>query len=336
MKRPRIPAGPTNKFWFRIKRVAGSCEGSLLLEAALVMPVFLLFLVFLVAFVQFSAAETALQTAADGTVRQAATHIRPALLLQQEAASQGDSSEPAEPSKPVSTPLPAWRETAAEVTGLLPEPAGPLAEAVLKGDWEALRDMALEPIGRAVFEPLLRQAAQETPLKPERVRLAGLTLPDLSGGKEAFLVLEAEYEFPIRVPFSGKPIILHRTAAERVWIPDPLPAAGSDGEQEELGTVRITGLSPVPARPGRRATLTAQASPGVEVTLEVRYKSGSSVSRNVGKKKADASGAVEWTWLISGNTTPGVWEVIVTSSDGGKDSMPFTVQKSTGQATPAP
>ena len=42
MKRPRIPAGPTDgKLWSRIKRGAVSREGSLLLEAALVMPVFL-------------------------------------------------------------------------------------------------------------------------------------------------------------------------------------------------------------------------------------------------------------------------------------------------------
>ncbi|CDN44044.1 Putative uncharacterized protein [Paenibacillus sp. P22] len=338
---PRIPLERGSKSP-RMNGAARAEEGSILLEAALVMPVLLLFLVLLAAFVQFSAAETALQAAADRAARQTAAHIRPAMLLLQQEGSKLPESAPkdsidagyestSESVRKVDSPsrpqLPDWRQAAAEAAAYLPDPAGELASAVLQGDWKALADMAAEPVGLAVFEPFLRKAAEDTPLEPSRISLASLSLPDLEGGESGFLKLEAEYEFPIRVPFLGKKIILHRTAAERVWIPDPLPSQGGAGVPDSSSTVQITELYPIPARPGRKATLEAVASPGAQVTLEVRYKSGNSVSKHVGTQMADASGHVEWTWLVSGNTTPGQWEVVVTTSDGASASMPFIVQK---------
>ncbi len=341
---PRFSLGRVSKSP-RPDGVARAEEGSILLEAALVMPVLLLFLVLLAAFVQFSAAETALQAAADRAARQTAAHIRPAMLLLQQDGSKLPESAPIDSkdpghespfetvqkvdSSPSRPQLPDWRQAAAEAAAYLPDPAGQIAAAVLQGDWKALADMAAEPVGIAVFEPFLRKAAEDTPLEPSRITLASLSLPDLEGGESGFLKLEAEYEFPLRVPFLGKKIILHRTAAERVWIPDPLPSQGRADAPDSSSTVKITQLYPIPARPGRKATLEAVASPGIQVTLEVRYKSGNSVSKHVGTQTADASGHVEWTWLVSGNTTPGQWEVVVTTSDGASASMPFIVQKKT-------
>ncbi|SDS19793.1 hypothetical protein SAMN05444162_0942 [Paenibacillaceae bacterium GAS479] len=319
MKRLRLPDGLTK---IKQSRLLRGQKGSMLLEAALVLPVFLLLLVLLTVFIQLSAAETALQRTADGTAKQIAAHIRPAMLLQKEVAARVGAVQPVS-----QLPLPGWTEIAAQVAGQLPEPAGPLTEAVLKGDWKPAADWATGVAARPVLEPLLLKMAEDTSLQSSRLRLSRVQLPDLESGENNFILLEAEYEFPIRVPFTGERIVLRRTASERVWIPDTMPASSSKPAEAGVGSVRITGLTPVPARPGRKATLTAQASPGVQVTLEVRYKSGNSVSRQVGTKTADSTGRVEWTWLVSGNTTTGIWEVVVTSSDGGSATMPFHVDK---------
>ncbi|MGN7456489.1 hypothetical protein ACTHPH_16890 [Paenibacillus pasadenensis] len=320
MKRHRLPAGLIDG---SAKRLLRGREGSIVLEAALVVPAFLLLLVFLSVFLQLSAAETALQRAADSSARLIASHIRPALLLQQEASAALSAASPSG----VDAALPGWREAAASVAGRLPEPAGPLAESVLRGEWKPVMQQAADAAARTALEPLLLREAEKAGLDAGHVRLAAVRLPDLDTREQGFLLLEAEYEFPIRVPFTNERLVLRRWAKERAWIPDAVAAMGGGDVESGEGTVRITGLTPVPARPGRKATLTAVASPGAQVTLEVRYKSGSSVSRHVGTKTADSLGRVDWTWLVSGNTTPGIWEVIVTSSDGGSATMPFHVEK---------
>ncbi|QJC51264.1 hydroxyisourate hydrolase [Paenibacillus albicereus] len=298
-------------------------EGSIVLEAALVVPVFLLLLVLLSVFLQLSAAETALQRAADASARQIAAHMRPALLLQQEAAAAIGAANPSG----LDAALPGWREAAAAAAGRLPEPAGPLAESVLRGEWKPALQAAADTAAKKALEPLLLREAEAAGLEKEHVRLTAVRLPDLDTREQGFLLLEAEYSFPIRVPFTNERIVLRRWAKERAWIPDAAAATGREQAEPGEGSVRIASLTPVPARPGKKATLTAVAAPGVQVTLEVRYKSGSSVSRHVGTKTADSLGRVDWTWLVSGNTTPGVWEVIVTSSDGGSATMPFHVKK---------
>ncbi|MCM3749683.1 hypothetical protein M3223_20225 [Paenibacillus pasadenensis] len=319
MKRLRLRDGRTKAAIMR------SEQGSILLEAALVLPIFLLLLVFLSAFIQLATTETALQRTVDNTAKQIAAHIRPAQLLRQELDARLNAAQAAS-----QLPLPAWSEAAAQAAGHLPMPAGQLTEAVLNGNWQPAVDWAASEAARPALEPLLRESAENTLLNKERLSLSRVQLPDLTTGENAFLLLEAEYEFPIRVPFTGEKIILRRTAMERVWMADSIPAAAGKVLGPEQGTVRITGLTPVPAKPGRKATLTAVAAPGAQVTLEVRYKSGNSVSRHVGTKTADSTGRVEWTWLVSGNTTAGIWEVIVTSSDGGTATMPFHVQKKAG------
>lgn len=350
MKRRRRPAGLTD----RIERFYGD-EGSMLVEASLVLPIFLMLVVLLVCLIKLSAVEMALQSAASQTVRQTATHIRPVYLALQKSEAAGNAeagsgvaegtaggrNEPDRTSArsamsildgsgaaaPYYT-LPGWTDAAAALAGKLPEPAGTLAQAAVTGDWRPVQDMAAAEIGRTVAEPLLRQLADESVLEKDRIRLRRLSLPDLKTRENPFLVMEVEYAFPIKVPFSNRPIKLRQTVMERVWISDSDPAADSGGGQAGSGTyVQVVSVQPSPVKRGRRTTAVAKTEPGAEVTLEVLYKSGKSVSKTIGKAVAGADGYAQWTWLVSGNTTPGTWEVTVTAMDGTKSSMHFVVSK---------
>lgn len=296
-------------------------DGSIVLEAALVMPLLLIILCLFIVLIRLCAVQMALQSTASQTVRQIATHIRPADLAFQKAS----SSIPNLGS--ISLPLPDWGgKIAAEAAEWLPAPAGALASAVLEGNWQPVKDAAATEIGRMAVEPLLLQFADEAVLEKDRLKLSRLSLPDLKEKEKPYLTIEAEYTFPLSMPFLNKKIVLREQASERVWVNDSLPAKDQTASAEMI-PIQIVSIQPVPLRPGNRATVVALTSPGASASLEVKYKSGTSEAKHLGSATADANGYVQWTWLVSGNTTPGTWGLTATSASGEVVSMHFNVVK---------
>ncbi|NIK66677.1 TadE/TadG family type IV pilus assembly protein [Paenibacillus sp. BK720] len=296
-------------------------DGSMVLEAALVMPLFLMILMLFIVMIRLCAVQMALQSAASQTVRQMATHIRPADLTFQKAS----SSIPDLGS--IGLPLPDWGGAIAkEAAGWLPAPADALASAVLEGNWQPAADAAATELGRSAVEPLLRQFADEAVLEKERLRLSRLSLPDLKEKQKPYLTIEAQYEFPLSLPFLDRKIVLREQASERVWVSDAAPAK-EDAPSADITPIQIVSIQPVPLRPGNKATVIALTSPGASASLTVNYKSGTSTAKHLGSATADANGYVQWTWLVSGNTTPGTWELTATSASGETVSMHFNVTK---------
>lgn len=294
------------------------------MEAALVMPLLLMVLVVFIVLIRLCAAQMALQSAASQTARQAAAHIYPVDLALRQASSQISAFQP------MNVPMSEWSDAAATAADWLPDPAGAAVSAALRGDWEPFADAAATELGRAVVEPLLQQYADEAVIEKERISLSRLTLPDLNNKENPYLTIEAQYEFPLSIPFTDKKILLRERASERVWVSDASPATDEAAAADSaVVPVQIVSIEPVPLRPGRKATVVALTNPGAGVSLEVMYKSGKSVAKHLGETTADKNGYVQWTWLVSGNTTPGVWELTATSASGEKVSMHFTVEKKT-------
>lgn len=300
-------------------------QGSIVLEAAIVMPMVMMTLLVFIIFLRLCIVQMALNSAVSQAVREVAAHIHPVYLAWQEArkdqAESSDSTLPAEQSE--------WRDIAAEAAGWLPEPAGALVSSALKGDWQPLQNMAAAEIGRGVIEPFIRQFANEAVLDPQRMRLQRLELPDMKEKKKAHIAIEAEYEFSLRWPFGGRPIMLRAQALERVWVSDPLAADYGAQRGGSNMPLQIVAIEPTPLRPGRKATVIVKAAPEATVSLEVMYKSGKSKAKHLGDATADASGYVKWTWHVSGNTTPGMWQLTVSalSAASGSVSKHFAVEK---------
>jgi len=299
-------------------------RGGITLEASIVLPAFLFVVLFLIFMIRMAAVQMALQDVAGQTVRLAAAHIRPAAL----AAEAAEGVIPALPSLP-QLPMAEIGPLAAELAGSLPEPAGSLLEAIVKGDWQPVVDMTATSVGQQTITPLLRSMASDSVLVKERLRLERLALPNLQGGEDSYLSMEVAYDFPLGLPFTARSITLSATAAERVWISDAEPAAMDDTGQDETAQVDITilAIEPTPLRPGMRARVVASSEPNMSLTLEVRYKSGTSKAKHLGEAVTDENGVVEWEWHVSGNTTPGLWEFVVTGPDGSTVTHAFEVRK---------
>src|SRR4029453_9202479 len=162
--------------------------------------------------------------------------------------------------------------------------------------------MAATEIGRTVIEPVIRKFADAAIIDPKRIRLAWLTLPDLGKADEPYLAISVEYDFPLKLPFYARPIVLKEQASERVWISDAAPARyGAESSDSENIPIQIVAIEPTPLRPGRKATVMVKTVPRAAISLDVTYKSGSSKAKHLGAATADANGYVKWTWHVSGN-----------------------------------
>lgn len=85
-----------------------------------------------------------------------------------------------------------------------------------------------------------------------------------------------------------------------------------DGEEPTAAAVdlKITAEPGSVAR-GDRATLAAATAPGASCTITVEYKSGASSADGLEPHKADAKGAVRWSWAVGAKTATGTWPIKV-------------------------
>ncbi|XID93070.1 TadE/TadG family type IV pilus assembly protein [Paenibacillaceae bacterium WGS1546] len=307
----------------RIPRIAPICrrerrdEGSVTLEAAMMMPIFMLFAMFLAFMVQTAVMTMALHGALSQTARQAAAAWYPIALA-------ADKARDTELNRQIEQWNDRWQsvgETLREYGRWLPAPMNEWAEQAADVTFSVEEQAAILAFGR-----MMESFVDERVLDVSRIRLTSVGLPDVDDRSRAFLTLQAEYALPMEVPLLGRKLVIKQAARERAWIggsPSSSRQAKEDGEQPF--NVAFVSLEPNPVRPGRKATLVLRTDPGATVDLSILYKSGPSQAKHLGSATADESGLVSWTWHVSGRTTPGIWSWKVANEEGAAWQQTFEV-----------
>ncbi len=296
----------------------GSASGSVTLESALVMPIFLLFILFLIFLVQTAVISMALHGALSQTARQAASAWYPIALAT-------DKARGSELNRQIEQWNDKWlsvADTLGEYGRWLPAPMNEWAEKA-----SAVSFSVEEHAAKLAFGELLKQFSDRRVLDSANIRLTSVGLPEVEDRANAYLTLEGEYTLPMRVPFLGRRLVLRESARERVWIGGS-PSSSRQAGDERTGKpfeASFVSLEPNPVKPGRKATLVIRTEPGTFVDLSILYKSGPSQAKNLGSALADESGLVSWTWHVSGRTTPGQWSLQVTNGNGGEWQHLFDV-----------
>lgn len=314
-------------------------KGSIVLEASLVMPLFVMVIFLFIYMVQMTLISTQMQAVAANAVRQVSAHIYPvALAFSESKVGEGaDSHEvealPGKRSDGWRMPELSLSGWASEYASKLPPPfSGWVQSAANRGD-EPLQDVRgslSEQVLDPALKPMLRPFLRGTWLKEERLHVHQVTVPDLKKGRNPYFGLEISYELPLKVPLTGRRILLRTRAEERLWIGDTGEQNGQGKEDGEGGSGQGKPASilskPEPAYAGHRASVKALIEPGTEAKLTVYYKSGVSKAKYLGTATAGNDGIVEWEWLVGGNTTPGTWTLEIETEGGLKTTVQFNVE----------
>jgi hypothetical protein len=108
-----------------------------------------------------------------------------------------------------------------------------------------------------------------------------------------------------------------RASATAVSTAAPAPQPGP------AGGVEITSVSG--GRPGGRASVSVQTTPGASCSISYRTPAGTpSTAQGLTPRVADSSGVVTWTWDIGISTRPGTGTVTVTCN-GASTSSPIQI-----------
>lgn len=305
-------------------------KGSIVLEASLVMPVFVMFVFFLIYIVQMTITLGQMHTLSSNAVKLVSAHMYPISLA---VDSHGKSSE----SKSTSWTMPklSLEEWGNEYASKFPEPlAGWMKDAINKGitPLQEMKTSVAEAVLDPVVKPLLKPLISGTGLKEERLHVSSLVIPSFSKGKQPYVGIELSYELPIKIPFTSEKIVLQTKSVERAWIGDRGQGegehSGASGE-EEKGKAATVLAKPEPAYTGRKTKVRVKVEPGTKATLTIYYKSGASTAKYLGEATADANGQIEWEWLVGGNTTPNsAASLVVETEDGARTVDTFRVASS--------
>lgn len=313
----------------------------MVVEAAMVLPIFLLFVLFLISIVQMTLYSTALQSTASDTVKVISTHMYPAALAAQKwGAESGEGNNPegteingtaddSDSSATWSIPRLSLTDWGGEYAAALPKPMDEWVMAALQkgeGPLQELQAEASQSVLDVAVKPLMKPYLSSDLLDYDRIHVSNIIVPDLKAGTNPYFGLEVSYELPMKVPFLNQRIVLEASAVERLWIGDTGETAKDTDEEPEKAENGIVVLEqPNPGVAGQKGKIRAKIPAGASANLSVFYKTGLSTAKYLGWNQADKDGYIEWEWTIGSNTTPGVWKFVIQLEDGRSIEMKFTV-----------
>lgn len=184
-------------------RLVKNEDASLTLEAAMVMPFFLLFIVFLATMIRIGIAQIALDQAASQTTELVATHVYPVALLDHK----------------VKTTIDDYIQGKTDGTLDLKQ-----AETLVKDGFKAFGvhispKNLINQLSAKILTPLVRKkfarSAGNSFFNPNHLKIVKVRFPGgLNGGAMDLVV---EYKMDLLVPFVHKSIILKSQSYEKLW-----------------------------------------------------------------------------------------------------------------------
>lgn len=302
-------------------------QGSMVVEAALVLPMFMFFVIFLIYIVQMTLISTALQSTVSDTVKTVAAHMYPISLAVQANSDNSGTGEPSTSHWEI--PQLSLADWVSKYSDSLPAPVNEwVRDAVASGEepLQELKNQTIEAVLDPVLKPVLKPFMPDDLLDYDRIHVSNVRIPNLKSGASPYFGIEVNYELPIRVPFLNKLIVLQAKAQERLWIGDTGEggAGSGTGDDQAKGSIELL-EKPNPAVASKQAKVKVKVEPGSSAQLSVYYKSGQSTAKYLGWKTADENGYIDWEWNVGFNTTPGTWLFVVETTDGERIEVPFTV-----------
>jgi hypothetical protein len=209
-------------------------QGGIVLEAALLLPLFLVFVLGLIMFIQIALMEFALQAAVTETTKTIATQLYPARLLIQEAKARVEQTQAAsvvasavDRVKNARATVIGAEEWVDEYAAFIPDPILTLlswekdrreqGEGIVGEEYNRLIKDVIQPQIHAAFTPIVLAFGDRSELKKAQLKVISVTFPGLESGGAAVFGIEAQLEFQLALPFIRRTLVLKKRAYERAW-----------------------------------------------------------------------------------------------------------------------
>jgi hypothetical protein len=207
----------------------------MVLEAALILPFFLAFLLLLNCLIRIAVVESKLQKAVGETAKVLAVHMEPVELLYAEAKGKWNETRPAQLLERTAEQIKDARSKVTDAEAMAERMESLLPDSILQWvEWEKERREQLEakgqeaadglvhrsvdPVVNRAFVPIVLHYADPGYLRSEQLTVTEVTFPDFEDHGQAFVGIEAQYDYKLPVPFMNKTLHLRKKAWERAWV----------------------------------------------------------------------------------------------------------------------
>lgn len=199
-------------------------NGSIVVEATLVLPFFLLFVIFLTSMIKLAIYDVAVEHAVSEATKQIATHAYPVLYAKDAAKSGFDKTPVGQNFNTYMTEASAMKDqidaNIGLISGIFDSSIGSSYNLTL----DKLKGMLTGGIGvggeaASLLSPVVRHYSDVKLANKEDLIVTKVTLPNiLVNGGSPYLGIEVSYKVDLPLPFVKKQLEIKKQAYERVWI----------------------------------------------------------------------------------------------------------------------
>lgn len=192
-----------------MKRLIRKSDGSITLEAAMVVPFFMFFILFLTILIRLAVADMALYKAAAETSEIVVAYAYPAETVKEGISGyMNNKIKNIEKEKDIDIEgATKWAKESLDFFGVD-------VKGAIENFIESLTADVLTPVVRGKFE---QATGNWNFFNPDKLKVNNVEIPSLAGGKGEFLEINVQYEFDLKIPFVDKTLILEKTSYERIW-----------------------------------------------------------------------------------------------------------------------
>lgn len=306
-------------------------NGSMTLEASLIMPIFFSFILLMVTFIRIAMVEIALNHAVFEAVKQISTHMYPVDLLYQQFSETeagkivDDSIEKVEETR---NKVMEVEEVIKRFHALFPREAEKLLS--MRETFEQELEGVYQEGLSVLFQPIVDHYVNRKLIKLERFQVTKVVLPDLRDHDPAYFGIEARYDMPLYIPFFHKTLSFKKQAYERVWVgygtvtkaETEEPAAENknqsdannrdeEAEKEEKKVLLIDSITN-PVQRGHSVRIIAKGLENQRAVIQLYYQSGFKKQETC---RFQSNGWLTCDIKIGGHANEGKYKAVIISGD---------------------
>lgn len=206
-----------------------------MLEASLILPIFLAFVVGLVLFIQIAIIEMAIQSGVSEATKTIAGQLYPVRILVQKAQSTYDQSRAADMLNTAVNQVQSARNHVTNTEGFIEDYAAyipdsvvelirwekekrELGEGMAQDELNGLYESQVKPRMLAAFTPIVFAFCDKSLVDKDNFKVTSVTLPSMEQSGEAFFGIEAQLTYKLFIPFMSQSIVVKKRAYERAWV----------------------------------------------------------------------------------------------------------------------
>lgn len=207
-----------------------SDQGSVTLEAVMVLPAFVCLTMLLISIVQLALTEMALKAAVSEAVKVTAANMYPVEVLYEAGKASLGQTQAGEWLRYAAEQAAAAKQTVVNAETFVSNYAHFLPEPLVRmTEWELKKREELERAGAAakeeaikrtlypLLQPVLYSFANSRILQSRHLQITEVQFPDFENKDRAYFGIEAQYELKLAVPFFRKSVVIKKKALEKVW-----------------------------------------------------------------------------------------------------------------------